>query len=156
MKLAILGFGMWVIKIYRIFIIGIILLVFTSIICLAETDIKKPSLKKKELEIERKEKELLLLQKRISEELKKISEIKSYIEAKLNEIKKMETERYMQLANLYASIPPKNAGKIMEQLDPKIAARIILYMDKKKAGIIWGFIDPKKACKITKEMVRLR
>jgi len=155
MKLAISGSGMWGIKIYRILIIEMILLVFTSTICLA-ADIKKPSLKEKELEIERKEKELLLLQKRISEELKKINEIKSYIEAKLNEIKRMETERYMQLANLYASIPPKNAGKIMEQLDPKIAARIILYMDKKKAGIIWGFIDPKKACKITKEMVRLR
>jgi len=110
----------------------------------------------KELQIERRKKELLVLQKRIAEELKKIQQIKNYIKEKLDEIKRMETERYMQLANLYASIPPKNAGKIMEQLDPKTAAKIMLYMDKKKAGIIWGFIDPKKACQITKEMVRLR
>ena len=113
-------------------------------------------LKLKELQIERREKELLLLQKRIEEELKKLQQIKEYIKEKLDEIKRMETERYMQLANLYASIPPKNAGKIMEQLDPKTAAKIMLYMDKKKAGIIWGFIDPKKACQITKEMVRLK
>ncbi len=113
-------------------------------------------IKIKELQIERRKKELLILQKRISEELKKLQQIKEYIKEKLDEIKSMETERYMQLANLYASIPPKKAGKIMEELDPKTAAKIMLYMDKKKAGIICGFIDPKKACQITKEMVRLK
>ncbi len=118
--------------------------------------LKSRLLKGKELEIERKEKELLLLEKMIAKQLQKIIQIKNYIKERLDEIKKMETERYIQLANLYASIPPKNAGKIMEELDPKTAAKIILYMDKKKAGIIWGYIDPKKACQITKEMVRLR
>ncbi len=117
---------------------------------------KKEALKMQELEVERRKKELIILQKRISEEIKRINQLKDIIKEKLEEIKKMETERYMELANLYASIPPKNAGKIMEKLNPKLAARIMLYMDKKKAGIIWGFIDPKKACEITKEMVRLK
>ena len=117
---------------------------------------KKKSLRMQELEMERRKKELQLLQKRIAEEIKKINLLKDTIKAELDEIKKMETERYMELASLYASIPPKSAGKIMEKLNPKIAAKIMLYMDKKKAGIIWGFIDPKKACEITKEMVRLK
>lgn len=137
------------------YLICIVLLMTFTIKAFAEPSATQ-ILKGEELEVERREKELLLLQKMITQQLQKIIQIKNYIKEKLDEIKKMETERYIQLANLYASIPPKNAGKIMEELDPKTAAKIILYMDKKKAGIIWGYIDPKKACQITKEMVRLR
>ncbi len=142
----------------------VLILVFFGSVCFSQGKIEDISffekrekiLKEQELEIERRKKELILLQKRIEEELKKISQLKEIIKRQLEEIKKMETERYMELANLYASIPPKRAGKIMENLDPKIAAKIMLYMDKKKAGLIWGFMDPKKACQITKEMVKLR
>ena len=144
------------IKLLKILLILLILIGVQKAVYAGQQISGDDPIKIKELQIERKKKELLILQKRIAEELKKLQQIKEYIKEKLDEIKRMETDRYMQLANLYASIPPKNAGKIMEELDPKTAAKIMLYMDKKKAGIIWGFIDPKKACQITKEMVRLK
>jgi len=117
---------------------------------------KEEAIKQKESELERKKKELLIIQQEIKKEIKKLNDLREAIDADLNEIKNMETARYVDLAKLYASTSPQEAGKIIEQMDVKLAAKIMIHMNKRQAGAIWGFVNPDKACKITKEMVRLK
>ena len=93
------------------------------------------------------------ISKRDREFVLKLSEIKD-----LTEKLKIERDRGMkkdqgqldQLANVYGSMAPQEAAKLIEQLDVTIALPLLQRMPEKRMGLILPMMSPEKALIITK------
>lgn len=70
----------------------------------------------------------------------------------LESIRVIDDKQYTDLAKIYESTPPAQAGAMLEQLEKRTAAAIIMRMRSKQAGEIWGHINPGRAAAITREI----
>jgi len=149
----------------------IICIIFTPFIAIAQEDTSNPpmqtafidllkkkekQLKEKEAVLKKKEEELCSIKAEILDQIKKLTAIKKALESYFARLQTLENKRLDQLAKVYESTPPQQAGKMLEKLDPKLAAKIIMRMNKAKAGVILGYLSPQIACKITEEITKLR
>lgn len=143
-----------------------------------EDKVKDPSawlevMKKREMEMREKEEALQLKEERLRELKKDIVEkltmlqqenekLEAFLKekAKLVEQKKKreieEQERIKQLARIFESTPPEQAGNLLGKLPTKTAARILLKMSGRKAGKLWGFVNPDQAVKISQELSKMK
>ncbi|MDL1956466.1 MAG: hypothetical protein LWW95_05390 [Candidatus Desulfofervidus auxilii] len=117
---------------------------------------KEKKLMEKEAILKEKEKKLSAIKDEITALLKKLMALKKELEKYFAQLEAVNDDRLNQLAKMYESTPPEQAGKMLEVLEPKLAAQIILRMDKTKAGAILGYLNPQIARKITEEMTKLR
>ncbi|GEM_PF-952609 len=117
---------------------------------------KQKRLLQKEQLLKEEEKHLEAIRADILKKLIELKQLKKALDTYFQRLKKLEDNRYNQLARIYEATPPQEAAQRIGELDPIVAAQIMLRMDKRKAGKIWGYIDPKIASKITEEIVKLR
>lgn len=106
---------------------------------------REQSLMKREQAVLAEEQRLAVLKQEI---LSQIDVISSMIES----VQLIDDEQYTDLAKVYESTPPAQAGAMLERLEMRTAAAIIMRMRSKQAGEIWGHIDPEKAAAITREI----
>ncbi len=130
-------------------------------------------MKKREMEMQEKEEAFRLkeerlraLKKDIVEKLTMLQQENEKLEAFIKEKAKLakqkekseigEQERIKQLARIFESTPPEQAGNLLGRLPTKTAARILLQMSGRKAGKLWGFVKPDQAVKISKELSKMK
>jgi flagellar motility protein MotE (MotC chaperone) len=118
----------------------------------------------------------------VQKELQKLQQLKSYIESKLEENKKIleeikkeqkdlytlkeniqkqiteiQKERYKKLAKDFENMEPEYAGEKLSKFDdPKIAAYILYNMKSRKAGDALNYTDAKMVNEITKTLTKLK
>ncbi len=120
--------------------------------------------------LDAREEELRLREERIKQEEANLRALKKEIEAKLEQLKALEAKvtkllkkrdereekRLVQLARVFESTPPEQAGPLLSKLDVKTAAEILYRMNGRKAGKIWGYVDADRAVKISEELTKLK
>ena len=91
-----------------------------------------------EKEVEQKVKDLLALQK----------------EVQTVRTEKLETQntKVRSLAKIYGTMKPKEAAKLMENLDDKLVMNIIATMTPDEAAAILSLMEVKKAAKISEAL----
>jgi flagellar motility protein MotE (MotC chaperone) len=119
------------------------------------------STEKKILALERKqlqqEKERLeTLKKEIETKLQALKALEVKVGKLLNKRDEREEKRLEQLARVFESTPPEQAGPLFSKLEIKTAAAILYRMNGRKAGKIWGYVDADRAVKISEELTRLK
>lgn len=108
----------------------------------------------REAALKEEEKRLLSLKHEVSLKIETLKGLEEKLTGLLEHSKDFEDKRYRDLASVFASTPPAQAGPMLEKLDKKTAAGIIMNMKSKKAGAVWGHISPQKAAEITREITQ--
>ncbi len=83
----------------------------------------------------------------------KLSELRELSERLKNDREKDEKKKsgqYEQLSNVYGSMNPEEASKLIEQLDVTIALELLSRMPEKRIGQILAMMSPDKALALTK------
>ncbi len=129
-------------------------------------EMRELEMKKREKAFQIEQERLNALKRDIEEKLTRLQQANDKLEALILKKAKIigkqekkqlqEEERIKQLAKIFESTPPEQAGNLLGKLEIRIAARILLNMNGRKAGKIWGFVKPDRAVKISKELSKIK
>ncbi len=108
----------------------------------------------REAALQEEEKRLQNLKQEVSLKIEMLRGLEEKLTGLLEHSKAIEDKRYKDLASVYETTPPAQAGPMLEKLDRKTAAGIIMNMKSKKAGAVWGHLSPQKAAEITREITQ--
>ena len=110
--------------------------------------------KLKELENRLLEKEKILedKEKELAKRYQEVDDLKEELSAKLLRKKTTWDKNIEALVNLYGSMSPNAAAKILEKVDSVIVVEVMRRMNSKKASLIMEKFPPDFAAKISKEL----
>ncbi len=121
----------------------------------AETDVDlekiKEELVKREALIKEREKKLEALRASVEKEINHLVAIQNEIKANLEKQVKERQAKSKYLAKMYSSMKPKNAAKLMLELDESLAVDVLKLMKPEKAGQVLSYLDAKKAARLTRQ-----
>lgn len=106
-----------------------------------------PNSKKEELE--RQEREILLLKEQMEQRLKELQSAEQKVRGMLDQAKGVESGKVNTLVSMYANMKPKSAARALEAMDEGAAARILFSLKPKMAGEILSYMDSQKAAKLS-------
>lgn len=114
-------------------------------------------------QIEVREKELAMregllqaAEARIDRKVVELKELQDLINGLLAQYDEREAEKVAQLVRIYASMKPKDAANIFNDLDMPILISVMVNMKESKSAPILAAMDPVKARALTEEMSRMR
>ena len=110
---------------------------------------RESELKKKEELLREKEERLAKMEKEVEQKLKDLISIQREIQTYRNEKAEGVNTKVRSLAKIYGTMKPKEAAKLMENLDDKLVMNIISTMNSDEAASIMANMEVKKAAKIS-------
>lgn len=110
---------------------------------------KESELRKKEDHLREKEESLAKLEKDVEKKLKDLIGIQQEIQTYRSEKEQALTGKVRSLAKIYSTMKPKEASKLLENLDEKLVMGIMQTMNSDEAAAILSNMDVKKAAKIS-------
>jgi flagellar motility protein MotE (MotC chaperone) len=113
---------------------------------------KEAELKKREEQIRQKEEYLTKLEQETEKRLKELIAIQKEIQAYRAEKEETQNGKIRSLAKIYGTMKPKEAAKLLENLDEQLVVSVISTMTADEAGNILGNMDIKKAAKISESL----
>lgn len=123
---------------------------------LAKLNERKKELDEREAELTKMEEELQAQRVEIDQKLKELEEIRLAISKKLDEKVQVDEEKVVKLVEVYKSMKPSDAAKVLEKLDENLAVEIFDRMKQSKAGEIMGFLNAEKARSISEKLTGYR
>lgn len=119
-------------------------------------------------DVEKRNKELDLKEKKLKREKERIDTMKSDLDAQISELKALQAkideqinlrddlqkESIQKLAKTYAAMPPENAAALIQQINISIAIRVLGAMKERSAGKILAVIPPKLASTLSEGLVK--
>lgn len=113
---------------------------------------REAELKKREEQIRQKEEYLSKLEQETEKKLKELIVIQKEIQAYRAEKEETQNGKIRSLAKIYGTMKPKEAAKLLENLDDQLVVSVISTMTADEAGNILGNMDIKKAAKISESL----
>jgi flagellar motility protein MotE (MotC chaperone) len=110
---------------------------------------RETEVKHKEEQLRQKEEYLTQMQQDVEKKLKDLTVIQKEIQAYRNEKEDAQTGKIRSLAKIYGSMKPKEAAKLLENLDDQLVVKIVSTMNADEAASLLGNMDVKKAAKIS-------
>ena len=110
---------------------------------------KEIEIRKKEEQLKEKEERLDKLEKEIEQKVKDLLALQKEIQAARVERQETQNTKVRGLAKIYGTMKPKEAAKLMENLDDKLVMGIIATMTPDEAAAILALMEVKKAAKIS-------
>lgn len=114
-------------------------------------------------QIEAREKELAMregllqaAETRIDRKVAELKTLQETITGLLAQYDQKEAEKVAQLVKIYATMKPKDAARIFNDLDMPILIQVMVNMKESKSAPILASMDPVKARALTEEMSRMR
>ena len=114
-------------------------------------------------QIEAREKELAMregllqaAETRIDRKVEELKTLQNTITDLLALYDEKEVEKVAQLVKIYATMKPKDAARIFNDLDMPILIQVMVNMKESKSAPILASMDPVKARALTEEMSRMR
>ena len=119
-------------------------------------------------EIRKREVELALREQRIAEreravvELETLTEkrstdldrVRQEIEDRISEWSSQGRDRVSQLSDVYASMPPEKAGRLLDKLDLDLAVSILRSMKKKSSAAVLASMRADRALLVSRRMLK--
>ncbi len=113
---------------------------------------KEIEIRKREERLKEKEERLDKLEKEIEQKVKDLLALQKEIQAVRVEKQESQNARVLNLAKIYGTMKPKEAAKLMENLDDKLVMGIIATMTPDEAAAILSLMEVKKAAKISEAL----
>jgi flagellar motility protein MotE (MotC chaperone) len=114
------------------------------------------SVKQREELLRVRQRELQLLESRIDEKIRRLSELETNVKAEIAMYKGISDERTKHLVKIYSSMKPNAAATLMNQMDIEVATEVFLSMKGEIAGGILANMEPAKAAAISKRLMSNR
>ncbi|NLI32280.1 MAG: hypothetical protein GX422_05785 [Deltaproteobacteria bacterium] len=113
---------------------------------------KEAELKQREEDLRAKEEYLSKIEKEVEQKLKELIAVQKEIQAYRSEREENQNGKVRSLAKIYGTMKPKEAAKLLDNLDEKLVMNIISTMSPDEAAGILSNMDVKKAAKISEAL----
>lgn len=113
---------------------------------------RETELKRKEEQLRQKEEYLAKMEQEVEKKLKDLLSIQKEIQAYRNEKEESQNTKIRSLAKIYGTMKPKEAAKLLDNLDEHLVVSVISTMSADEAANILGNMDVKKAAKISESL----
>lgn len=113
---------------------------------------KELELKRKEQLLQEREDYLVRMKQEVEQKLKELIEIQKEIKAYRTEKEENKNAQIRSLSKIYGSMKPKEAAKLLENLNDPLVVSIIATMNAAEAANILANMDIKKAAKISQSL----
>lgn len=113
---------------------------------------KEIEIRKKEDQLKEKEERLDRLEKEVEQKAKDLLAIQKEVQAVRTEKLDTQNTKVRGLAKIYGTMKPKDAAKLMENLDDRLVMGIISTMTPDEAAAILSLMEVKKAAKISEAL----
>ncbi len=106
-------------------------------------------LRRKEEQLRQKEESIKQMEQEVEKKLKDLINVQKEVQAYKTEKADTQTAKIRSLSKIYGSMKPKEAAKLMENMDDQLVVSIISSMNPEEVGNILSVMDVKKAAKIS-------
>jgi flagellar motility protein MotE (MotC chaperone) len=113
---------------------------------------KEIEIGKREEKLKEKEEHLSKLEKEVEQKVKDLLELQKQFQSAQIEKQESQNNKVRGLAKIYGTMKPKEAAKLMENLDDKLVMNIIATMTTDQAAAILSLMEVKKAAKISEAL----
>ncbi len=113
---------------------------------------KEAELKQREDAVQKKEASLAEMEKDVEKKMNDLIAAQQEVQAYRTEKEEGQSAKVKSLVKIYESMKPKDAAKLMENLDDKLVVFIVSSMTSDGAASILTNMDPKKAAKISEAL----
>ncbi len=113
---------------------------------------KEIEIRKREEQVKEKEERLNKLEKEIEQKVKDLIALQKEVQSGRAEKQETQNNKVRSLAKIYGTMKPKDAAKLMENLDDKLVMGIIGTMTPDEAAAILALMEVKKAAKISEAL----
>lgn len=111
-------------------------------------------LKRKEQSLQEQEQHLLQMQKEVEQKLQELIALQKEIHTFRTEKSEAKNANIRSLAQIYGSMKPKEAAKLLENMDEKLVVNLLSTMKANEAAEILAIMDFKKAAKISEALTQ--
>jgi flagellar motility protein MotE (MotC chaperone) len=126
----------------------------TSAELLSHLEQREMELKRKEQNLQEQEQRLLQMQKEVEQKLQELIVIQKDIQSYRNEKAEAKNASIRSLAQIYGSMKPKEAAKLLENMDEKLAVNVLSTLKANEAAEVLAGMDIKKAAKISEALTQ--
>lgn len=119
-------------------------------------------------QIRKREVELALREQRVAERERAVVELEDLIETRATDLDRVRQEiedriaewgsqgrdRVTQLSDVYASMPPEKAGRLLEKLDLDLAVSVLRSMKKKSSAAVLSSMRADRALLVSRRMLK--
>ncbi len=113
---------------------------------------RENELRRKEEMLKEKEERLAKIEKEVEQKTKELLAIQKDIQSYRNEKQDTTNVKVKSLAKIYGTMKPKEAARLLENLDDKLVMGIISTMTSDEAAAILSIMEVKKAAKISEAL----
>jgi flagellar motility protein MotE (MotC chaperone) len=113
---------------------------------------KELEISKKEEQLKEKEERLNKLEKEIEQKVKDLLALQKEFQSARSEKQENQSAKVRGIAKIFGTMKPKDAAKLMENLDDKLVMGIIAILTPDEAASILALMDVKKAAKISEAL----
>ncbi|MCK8602437.1 MotE family protein [Desulfoferrobacter suflitae] len=113
-------------------------------------------LKQKEKLLQEREEYLKRMQEDVERQLKELIDVQKEIQAYRTEKEENRSAQIRSLSKIYGTMKPKEAAKLLENLEDQLVVSIISSMNATEAANILANMDIKKAAKISQSLSQSR
>jgi flagellar motility protein MotE (MotC chaperone) len=113
---------------------------------------RNAELNKKEEQLKQKEEYLSQMEQQVENKLKELLAIQKEIQAFRTEREENQNAKVRSLAKIYGTMKPKEAAKLLENLEEPLVVEVISTMNATEAANILSNMDVKKAAKISQAL----
>ncbi|HCU06941.1 MAG TPA: hypothetical protein DIC42_05125 [Holosporales bacterium] len=121
----------------------------SEVLLLEALGARRMQLDEREKVISKRELELELFEKKLTEKWDALQIIQEEVKRQLGQLDKGEIAKEQSLSKLYENMKPKDAARIFDSLDLSVVMKIITHMKEKKLSEIMGFVSTERARDIT-------
>lgn len=115
---------------------------------------KELELQRKEQHLQEQEKHLLEMQQEVEQKLQELIAIQKEIQTFRSEKAEIKNANIRSLAQIYGTMKPKEAAKLMENMDEKLVVSLLSTMKANEAAEVLSIMDSKKAAKISEALTQ--
>jgi flagellar motility protein MotE (MotC chaperone) len=113
---------------------------------------EKETLEAEKRDLLTKKEEVLLLEKRAQEQMAALKELINNAEAKLQELKGIQDERFKLLVKSYSEMRPSKAAQLLLNMDREMAVKILSQLKSSQVANILAAMPPDKAAALAEAM----
>ncbi len=114
--------------------------------------LEKEKLEKERLEIEKRKKDLALLEEQVRRRLATLKSLEEELEKKLNELREIKTKRFKLLVGAYGTMKPSKAARLIEAMEPEMAIKILSSLKTEQVARILSAMPPEKAASLAEAL----
>jgi flagellar motility protein MotE (MotC chaperone) len=101
-------------------------------------------------QVEAGEAKLKAYEAEVDERIRKLSALRTEVQAMFQRIQEHENEKQQRLVKIYESMEPESAAQRIETLDEGTASWILMRVSPRKAGQVLGLMSPAKTSQLTR------